>query len=173
MSGFVLYDQHIKHKQQIIAGLDGVPSSSVTFSTQFIQVTNSLTQGCALCSAVFNEETKLFIDYELLESNTFFEKILGIAKNNFIGKKVSEIKTDISTAKFDFLNVMGHVAKYNSSTLFYFCTEDDKKWYSASAFSPEKGYFILILEEITLAKVEDIKKRKAAFPDEEVKTANE
>jgi len=156
--------------------MSGINDGMLQASSNFIffnQLTDSQSSGCALCRTFFDEENKQFTDYELLEANSAFENIFGIVRNQFVGKKVTEIQSRLSSAKFDFLNVLGHVARYNSNALFYFCTEDDKRWYSASAFCPEKGYFVLMLEEITSAKVEDIKQQKAAHPNQEKTTAGE
>jgi len=136
--------------------------SIVPQTNNFRQYTSAISYGCAACR-IMTDDNKTPIDYEIIDINTAFESAVGLSQNELVGHKLSEISSDFKTARFDFLNVFGHVANYDSRTLFYFCTEGSRRWFSASAFSPEKGIFIIMLEDITSIKQQEIKQKKNAL----------
>ncbi len=89
------------------------------------------------------------IDYEYLEVNSAFLTIIGKTRQAVIGKKVTEIIPGIEKDEVNWIEFFGEVAltqqpkqvKQHSALL--------KKWFRISVFSPEKGYFITLFDDIT------------------------
>ena len=92
------------------------------------------------------------IDYVFLEFNEAFVQNTGIKKEDAIGKRVTEILPGIKDDPADLINVYGKVALQGRSIRFETFFPPLDKWYTVSAYSPKKGYFITIFEDITEKK---------------------
>jgi PAS domain S-box-containing protein len=93
------------------------------------------------------------IDYRFLEINKSFEKLTGFKRKNVIGKKMTELIPEVRSAKPDLIKIYGNVALTGEDTSFELFFEPFQKWYSVSAYSPEKGYFASIFDDITEEKM--------------------
>jgi PAS domain S-box-containing protein len=109
---------------------------------------NSAPFGYALHKIVLNRTGKP-VDYEFIEVNDVFEKLIGLKKDNIIGKTVKEAMPGIYKGEFDLIELFGKVALENSKETFEQYYESLGKYYSINAYSPEKEYFITIYTEIT------------------------
>jgi PAS domain S-box-containing protein len=92
------------------------------------------------------------VDHVFLEVNDAFEKLIGLGRKEIIGKKVTEVFRGIRDSAFDFIGEFGKVA-LTSETLYteqYFPVM--RRWYSFSVYSPEKGYFAVVFEDVTERK---------------------
>ncbi len=117
-----------------------------------------------------NEEP---IDYVFLEFNNAFTKITGIERDA-IGKRVTEVLPGIEKDPAKWIKIYGEVAKTGQSVRFENYLQVLKKWYSVSAYSSEKGYFVTIFEDITerkqtQEKLEQYKKHLEELVDERTK----
>lgn len=91
-------------------------------------------------------------DYEFLEANKAFEASTGLLISEIVGKKVTEVLPDIREDKFDWIKTYGEVALTGRSLNFEQYSGPLKKWYKINAYSPEKGYFVTLVNEITKEK---------------------
>jgi PAS domain-containing protein len=82
------------------------------------------------------------IDYIFLEINDSFERLTGLKRDNIAGKKVTEIIPHISQEKPDLIKIFGDVALKGDVAKFELQFKPFNKWYSVSAYSPMKGYFV-------------------------------
>ncbi len=98
-------------------------------------------------------------DYIFLEINEAFEKLTGLSRD-IIGKKVTEVLPGIEKNEPDFIRVYGEVALTGKPVQFESHAEPLNRWYSITAHSPQKGYFVAVFEEITERKI--IEKEKLA-----------
>ncbi len=92
------------------------------------------------------------IDYVFLEVNHAFEKMTGLKRERIIGKKVTEVLVGIENDPADWIGVYGQVALTGEPVQFENHAETLGRWYNVSAYSPEKGYFVALFEDITKRK---------------------
>lgn len=104
---------------------------------------------------VTNEDGKP-IDYIYLDVNHAFEKIVGLKKEELVGKSVKTVSPKIVEDTFNWIDFYGEVALENTSPTTEQYSESLGKWLLINAFSPEKGYFVSIIMDITEIKNRDI-----------------
>ena len=96
------------------------------------------------------------VDYIFLEINNAFEKLTGLKRENIVGKKATEIIPGIENDPADWIGTYGKVALTGKETAFENYSDALKRWFSVSTYSPQKGYFVAIFDDITERKqVED------------------
>lgn len=100
------------------------------------------------------------IDYEYLEINHMFEKFLGLKKEQIIGKRVTEIISGIEKDAADWIGRFGVVALTGKPFRIEEFSDVLNRWYLISAYSPRKGYFVAVFDDIT-----DRKKYELALKD--------
>ncbi|MDP8210012.1 MAG: transporter substrate-binding domain-containing protein [Candidatus Stygibacter australis] len=92
------------------------------------------------------------LDFEYIEVNRAFEKMLGIKKEDIIGKRFAEAFPGIENDPADWIGTYGKVALNGLSIKFENYSEKIGKWFLINAYSPIKGYFATISEDITARK---------------------
>ena len=100
-------------------------------------------------------------DYEPTELNDVFTEITGVTASQLSGLRYSSLFPETKDVKFDWIAVLGQAGTSIARTKFYFFSEALKKWFAIMAFSPDKGYSILVFEDITEVKNEEIKRMVA------------
>ena len=107
------------------------------------------------------------IDYVFLEVNHAFERMTGLKRERIIGKRVTEVLPGIEKDPADLIGVYGHVALTGEPVQFEDHVEPLGTWYKVSAYCPEKGYFVALLEDITERKQQVCEiKSLSKFPSE-------
>jgi PAS domain S-box-containing protein len=107
------------------------------------------------------------IDYVFLEVNHAFERMTGLKREQIIGKRVTEVLPGIEKDPADLIGVYGHVALTGEPVQFEDHVEPLGTWYKVSAYCPEKGYFVALLEDITERKQQVCEiKSLSKFPSE-------
>ena len=111
---------------------------------------SSMTEGLALHEIIYDDSGKA-IDYMVIEVNPAYEKITGIKRSNVIGNKATKV---YATEMAPYIDIYNQVASSGLSTTFetYFPPMDI--YFSISVFSPGKGKFATVFQDIT-------KRRKA------------
>ncbi len=117
--------------------------------------------GFAYHKIILDENNKP-VDYVFLEINDAFEKLTGLERENIIGKKVTEVIPGIKTSKPDLIKIYGNVALTGEDAHLSIYFEPFEHWYDISAYSPEKGYFVAVFEDITERKKTEDENRKYA-----------
>lgn len=92
------------------------------------------------------------IDFEFLRVNHSYEKILNLTSKEIIGKKATKIFPMIASGENNLIQKFGKVAKFGKKLQSDMFFKSTKKWYSISAYSPEKDHFAVIFEDITTRK---------------------
>ncbi|MBT4485661.1 MAG: PAS domain S-box protein [Candidatus Latescibacteria bacterium] len=92
------------------------------------------------------------VDFVFLEINSAFEKLFKLGRDNIIGKKVTEIIPDIKELNGDLINIYNTIANTGEKGKFEIYSKHLTKWFSISAYSPRKEYFVAIFEDITERK---------------------
>ena len=106
---------------------------------------SKMLNGYAYCKILTNKAGKP-IDYIFLDTNEAFEQSSGLKKNDILGKKASE--TINADALEDWLSVVGPVAITGEPVTLDHLSKVSNKWRHLSIYSPQKGYFISISEDI-------------------------
>jgi len=95
------------------------------------------------------DENKNPVDYEFLEVNEAFEKITGLKREDILGKRVTRVIPGIEDTELDLISYYGKTALTGEHDSMEFYFEPFDKWYVSTVSSPEKGYFIVVFEDIT------------------------
>lgn len=118
---------------------------------KYRQLFENMIYGYAYHRIIMNE-AGLPIDYTFLEVNKAFEDVLGMTRDQLIGKRVTKVLPGIEDSEFDWIKVYGEVALTGESVNFEQFFEPLDKWFAIHAFSHEKEYFSVIFEDITERK---------------------
>ena len=106
---------------------------------------NEMLEGFAYHEIILDENGKP-CDYRFLSMNPAFEKHTGLKAENVIGKKVTEV---IPTLENYWINTYGEVALTGKSIEFENYNAELNSYFKVSAFSPKKGFFAVIIENVT------------------------
>ena len=112
---------------------------------------NNKTSAIAHLSIVFDEGGKP-VDYCVDALNDTYEQVIGIAKEQLVGKRVTEAFPGIRDFDFDFIGEMGRIGQEQGEGSFEFFFPPAGKWISLYAFSPARGAVIAIFNDITAQK---------------------
>jgi two-component system NtrC family sensor kinase len=104
--------------------------------------------GFALCKLLTNKRGNP-IDYIFLEVNRAFEKINSMKKEEVINKRVTEV---FGFKEIPDLEKYSQVALYGKKKVFETYISRHNKYFKVSSYSPRKGYFVTIFEDITQRK---------------------
>lgn len=103
------------------------------------------------------------VDYVFLDVNARFEQITGLKKRNILGRNATEVIPGIEKDPADWIGVYGKVALTQQPVQFENYAKPLNKWFSVSAYSPKKGYFVTIFEDITERKKREEKLREQSL----------
>lgn len=101
---------------------------------------------------IITDEKGTAVDYVFLKVNSAFEKLTGLKRENILNKKVTDVIPGIEKEEADWISRYGKVALTGESIKFENYSKELKKWYEVSAYSPQKGYFVSIFNDITERK---------------------
>ncbi|KAF5089180.1 Adaptive-response sensory-kinase SasA [anaerobic digester metagenome] len=116
----------------------------------------SMNEGMAVHRVLYNEEGKAE-DYVVLDVNPAYERILNICGGDIIGKKATEI---YGTQEPPYIETYAVVADSGEPRYFETYFEPMNKYFRISVFSPKKGEFATVFEDITLSKRAEEKIKK-------------
>jgi len=118
----------------------------LTFSNKLYQsIFNNMSSGFAFHQIILDEKGKP-IDYKFIDINKSFEKLTGLLAKNVIGKTIKEILPNIET---EWIEKYGHVALTGEKINFEYFAKPLNKKFKVNAYSPEKGMFATIFEEVS------------------------
>ncbi len=89
------------------------------------------------------------VDYVFLEVNVAFERLTGLKRNGILGKRVKEALPGIENDPADWIGAYGKVALTGKEVRFEQFAEPLGKWFSVTAYSPMREYFVTVFEDIT------------------------
>lgn len=112
---------------------------------------SSMNEGAALHRLIYDKNDHP-VDYEIIDANQAYEKILGIKKYQIIGKTAKEV---YNTEEAPYLDIYSEVAQKGTSTNFETYFEPMQKYFNISVFSPAPDTFATVFEDITIRKKEE------------------
>ncbi|MDR3542803.1 MAG: ATP-binding protein [Desulfosporosinus sp.] len=100
---------------------------------------------------VIYDEAGTPVDYEILEINEAYEKIFNVTRQEIIGKKYSELFSGDDPEIFkQRIAEYGEVASTGAeivSPIYY--SEWSERWFFVKLYSPEPGFFVSIITDMT------------------------
>ncbi|MFW6211035.1 MAG: PAS domain S-box protein, partial [bacterium] len=101
------------------------------------------------------------VDYEFVEVNRAFEMMTGLKGSNVIGKRVTRVLPGIEKDPAEWIKNHGRVALTGKNWNTRNYSQAIGKWFAVKAYSPQKGYFITIFDDITKLKKMEIELEKS------------
>lgn len=117
------------------------------FSTLFSKMLNAVAY-----YKIITDENGKPVYYICLEANDAFERITGLKRENYLGKRATDLWLTNGSNLHKLIDAYGRVAYTIESVQFEYQMDPLNKWYNISAFSVEKGYFVTLFEDITERK---------------------
>ncbi len=107
------------------------------------------------------------IDFVFIDVNEGFEALMGLRKDDIVGKSASHVLTSSGETELNWIDVYGKVALTGARARFEQYSEALGRWFSVTAYSPEKNSFITAYTDITEQKraYEDLKQQKKELSD--------
>lgn len=118
---------------------------------------SSMNEGVAIHEVIY-DDNNVPVDYEIVDVNPAYEEILGIKREDVLERKASEI---YGTGKAPYLDIFFKVAQTGNSENFETYFEPMDKYFRISVFSPSKGTFATVFEDITIRKKTEENLRKS------------
>ena len=125
------------------------------------------------CFKIILNETGNPEDLIVTDINKAFEKITGLAKENILNKKISEIIPWLESDSPDIMQVFGRAAIAGENADFEHFIKRHSRWYRIQVIPQEKYYFSVIFDDITdLKKNERELTERTSLLDQRVKEMN-
>lgn len=125
---------------------------------------DNLLEGVALCRTIPDDKGNL-ADWEYLRVNKAFEPLTGL--KNIIGRKITEIIPGIKDSNPELFAVYGRVSATCKPEEFETEIKELSLYLHISVFSPVKGYFVAVFENIS-----ERKKNESKIQESEAKYRN-
>ncbi len=126
---------------------ESLRQSEEKYRALFVNMLN----GYAYCKIILDEKNKP-IDFVYIEVNDAFERLTGLKKEDVVGKRVTEAISGLEEAHSELFEVYGRVALTGKEEVFDIDFKPLNMWLHISVYSPRKGYFVAIFENITERK---------------------
>jgi two-component system, chemotaxis family, CheB/CheR fusion protein len=111
----------------------------------------NMIDGFAYCQMIFDETGKP-VDFVYLQINDAFERITGLQRGLVVGKRVTQAIPGIRETNPELFEIYGRVALTGKKEKFTVFFNPLSMWLSISVYSPLKGYFAAVFEDITERK---------------------
>ncbi|TFG83271.1 MAG: GGDEF domain-containing protein [Erysipelotrichales bacterium] len=109
---------------------------------------SEMDQGLALHRIITDEKGRP-IDYEYIDINDSYTKLLGVTREMSIGKRIREVMLKVEEY---WIQEFGKVALTGESSYFENYLETTGKYYATHTYSPKKNYFAVLVTDITEQK---------------------
>lgn len=123
---------------------------------QYRLLTTEMQLGLALHEIMCDEKGHP-IDYIFLSANDSYERITGLKKENILGKKLTEVLPEVEPY---WIETFGKVALSGESIQYENYSKEIGKHFHTSAYSPKKGQFAVIVEDVSEKKIQEIKQKE-------------
>jgi len=138
----ILNTEKLKNKENMTMEKD------LKWEKRYRALFDKMLNGFALCKLLTDKEGNP-VDYIFLEVNKSFEKINSMKKEEVINKKISEV---FKFKDIPDLEKYAQVALQGKKKVFETHIPRYGKYFKVASYSPRKGYFVTIFEDITRQK---------------------
>lgn len=121
---------------------------------QYRLLTTQMQLGLALHEVICDDSGKP-VDYRFITVNPAYEILTGLIGKEIIGKTVKSVLPNVEQYWID---TFGEVALSGNPIMYENYSHELKKYYRVSVYSPDKGYFAVIVEDITQQRNHDNQK---------------
>ena len=131
--------------------------SEKKFKSLFMNLKNGLSY-----NKIILDESGIPVDFEYIEINEASAEMIGYKREQVIGKRFSDIYKGSLDSFQCMIKAFGKVA-LESLHIPYddYYSKDYNKWYSRIVYSPEKYYFIIIINDSTQRKIAEAELQRA------------
>lgn len=112
---------------------------------------DNMTNGCAYYQVLFDEEGNP-ADLTYTKVNAVYAENVGRSPSELIGNRVTEVFPHLTKESVQWMKTYMKVALLGEPVAFTQYADQQDKWYSLSAYSPQHGYVVEISEDITERK---------------------
>lgn len=123
----------------------------------------NMLEGFAYCKMLYDGEGHP-IDFIYLYVNVAFERLTGLRA--VTGKKVTEANPGVKESNPELLEIYGRVALTGNPERFEIDFKPLARLLSISVYSPEKGYFVAVFDDVTERKSYEDKLKQFAVHDQ-------
>ena len=109
---------------------------------------SNMIDGFAFCQMIFGNKGEP-LDFVYLEINDAFERLTGLTRLSIVGRKVSEAIPGVRKANPEIFEIYGRVALTGKPERFELFFKPLGAWLDISVYSPKKGYFVAVFENVT------------------------
>ena len=120
-------------------------ASELRYSSLFENMLN----GYAYCRMQYDDQGRP-VDFVYLDVNKAFEQITGL--KNVVGKPVSVVIPGIRELSPELFEIYGRVAATGNPETFEFDFKSQNQWFTISVYSPKRGEFVAVFDEVTERK---------------------
>ncbi len=141
-------------RQQVFAGADFPERWFETFGNsrdQFAVLFANMLSGVAYLRVVADKYDHA-VDAIFLEVNNAFESNTDLRKADILGKRLTEIIVGIEKDPVDWINILGKIALKREPARIENYMAGLDRWFRMSGYSPEKGYAVVLFEDISKQK---------------------
>jgi len=110
-----------------------------------------MNDGFAYCKVILDQYGKP-VDYIFADANEAYRLLIKLNGKPVIGRKVTEVIPSLKNDPFDWIGTGGRVALTGKNLTFERYCKTLDKWFAVNAYCPEKGYFAMIIKDITQRK---------------------
>lgn len=119
---------------------------------------STMSEGVGLHEIVYDDSGNA-VDYIVLDVNPAYEKMLGLPKEEVVGRRASE-RYGLGNAPF--IDVCARVADSGKPWVFEAYFPPPEKHFCMSVFSPRKGQFATVFTDVTEQRIAEERLREAA-----------
>lgn len=141
-------------REGIITELQKTEASARLSAEKYRTLFQNMNEGFAYHQIVTDKKGKP-TDFIYLEVNKKFEEITGLKNEIILNKCATKVIPGIKKAKHDIISLYGEVAQTGKEKSFEIFNEPIEKWLMVRVFSPKKGYFVTMIDDITERKNTD------------------
>lgn len=106
----------------------------------------NMLEGYAFCQMIYDSSNKP-VDFVYLNTNKSFYRLTGLENAN--GKKVTELVPGIRESNPELFEIYNRVAQTGKPERFETEVKPLSLWLNISVYSPKKGYFVAVFNDIT------------------------
>jgi PAS domain S-box-containing protein len=111
-------------------------------------VFNRMNDALALCKVVYDEKGEA-VDFIVLDVNLAFKRLLRVSEENVLGQKASLILPNLTHMHLAWMARCCEAVQKRKTITMEKHVAALNKWLNFNGYSPQKGYFAVVIEDVT------------------------